>query len=157
MAMSAFRKDPSAAIEGFPLYLVIVIIIAVVSVVIVMGMLNSVNPPKTIKEVLVVEPAAVTVKDADGNGIYEPERPFTVKVKVVDNNGDPVKGAIVTIAGNNVKKSTGEAAYGTTDDNGELLFSGLDCEVVGATSPLTIKAEKSGYGEKTTTLPVVKA
>lgn len=155
--MSSFRRNGAGAIEGFPLYLVIVIIIAVVSIVIVMGMLNSVNPPKTIKEILVVEPAAVTVKDADGNGIYEPEKPFSIKVKVVDNNGDPVKGAIITVSGDNVKKSTGEAVYGTTDDNGELLLTGLDCEVVGGTSPLTIKAEKSGYGEKTTTLPVVKA
>jgi hypothetical protein len=155
--MSAFSRNRTGAIEGFPLYLVIVIIIAVVSVVIVMGMLNSVNPPKTIKEVLVVEPTAVTVKDGDGNGIYEPEKPFAIKVKVVDNNGDAVKGAVVTISGDSVKKSSGEAAYGTTDENGELQLTGLTCQVVGGTSPLTIKAEKSGFGEKTTTLPVVKA
>jgi hypothetical protein len=154
--MSAFRRSASGAIEGFPLYLVIVIIIAVVSIVIVMGMLNSVSPPKSIKEVLVTSPTAVTVKDGDGNGVFEPEQPFTVKVKVVDNNGDPIKGATVTITGNSVKTSTGGAPIGTTDSNGEVSLTSLTCQVVGSTSPLTIKAEKSGYGEKTTTLPVVK-
>jgi len=149
----AYRRNTRAAIEGLPLYLLIIIIITAVSIGIVMGMLNMVKPPQTIGNVS-ISPEAIEVRD-DGTGTYV-NSSFSLNVTVTDGSGNRLSGAVVTLGGNNVKMDGG-AAYLTTKD-GKASFTKLSCSLVGAgTNPIIVTIEKSGYGKKTVDLIVVKA
>jgi len=150
---SRFTQDRSGAIEGLPLYLIIIIVITVIGLAVVIGMMNAVQPPKTIKEV-VVTPENIEAKDPNGDSTYNNTN-FALTVKVVDSNNDPVKGALVRLTGCNIKSATGYT-YGTTDSNGEVKFTGLSCEVVGKdTGRIQVEVEKNGLGKKTAIVTVV--
>jgi len=148
-----FRLDRNGAIEGLPLYLIIIIVITVLGLGIILGMMNMVKPPKTMDKI-VLSKEVIEVKDVNKNGTYSASGQAET-VKVVDSNGDPIKGAIVTLSGCNVKEA-GKTAYGTTDSNGELKFTSLSCEVLGTdTGHINVAVEKSGMGKKTATITVV--
>lgn len=147
------RKDKSGAIEGFPLYLMIIIIITVVGIGIVLGLLSQVEPPKTMKTVS-ISPETVEVKDPDGDDVYT-NNDFSVTIRVTDSSGDGIKGAVITLEGCNVKDG-GTRPYGKTDSDGKLTLSGLSCEVVGDdTGHITVTVEKSGMGKKTSEIVVI--
>jgi hypothetical protein len=147
------RKDNTGAIEGFPLYLMIIIIITVVGIGIVLGLLSSVEPPKTIKTVSVT-PQTLEVEDPDGDDVYT-KQDFSVTIRVTDSSGDGVKSAVVTLDGCNVKDG-GSRPYGKTDSDGKLTLSGLSCEVVGDdTGHITVNVEKSGMGKKAVEIVVI--
>jgi hypothetical protein len=148
-----FAGSRSGAIEGFPLYLIIIIVITVLGLGIVLGLMNTVKPPTTLDKVNIT-PEVIEVKDPDGDGTYNVTGK-TVTVKVIDSNGDPVKGAVVRLTGCNVKDG-GKTAYGTTDGNGEYKFTQLYCEVVGTdTGHIDVEVEKSGLGKKTGRMTVI--
>ena len=152
MPGSPYRRNTRAAIEGLPLYLLIIIIITAVSIGIVMGLLNMVKPPQTIGDISLSIPL-VEVRD-DGTGTYV-NQSFSLNVTVTDGSGNKISGAVVTLSGDSIKMNGG-AAYLTTKD-GTAPFKQLSCSVVGAgTNPIVITVEKSGYGKKTIELPVVK-
>jgi hypothetical protein len=148
-----FKLDRNGAIEGLPLYLIIIIVITVLGLGIILGMMNTIKPPKTMDKV-VLSKEVIEVKDVNKNGTYSATGQAET-VKVVDSNGDPVKGAVVTLTGCNVKEA-GKTAYGTTDSNGELKFKALSCEVLGTdTGHINVAVEKSGMGKKTATITIV--
>jgi protocatechuate 3,4-dioxygenase beta subunit len=148
-----FKRDRSAAIEGLPLYLIIIVVITVVGLGIILGLMNTIKTPKTIDKV-VLSKEVVEVTDTDKDGTYTTTNQ-AVTVKVVDSNGDPIKGAVVRLTGCNVKENGG-TAYGTTDSNGEVKFTKLSCEVIGSdTGHITVEVEKSGMGKKTATITVI--
>lgn len=147
------RDDRCGAIEGLPLYLIIIIVITVVGLGIVLAMLNAVQPPNYIDKVIVT-PDTIEATDPDGDETYTAAHKG-VTVKVVDTNGDPVKGAMVRLTGCNVKEG-GKTAYGKTDSKGEIMFSSLSCEVVGTdTGHIEIEVEKNDMGKKKAVLLVV--
>lgn len=152
----SYKKNSRAAIEGLPLYLLIIIIITAVSIGIVMGLLNMAKPPQTLGAVTYA-PQLVAVSYSNASGNYE-NNSFSVTVTVTDGSGNRLSGAVVTLTGNNIKDSTDKNPYLTTDSNGQAKFSGLKCSVVGtSSSPITITVEKGGFGKKTLDLPVVMA
>ena len=148
----SYRRNTRAAIEGLPLYLLIIIIITVVSIGIILGLLNMVKPPQTIGDISLSIPL-VEVRD-DGTGTYV-NSSFNLSVTVTDGSGNKLSGVVVTLSGDSIKMNGG-AAYNTTRD-GTASFNQLSCSVIGAgTNPIVITIEKSGYGKKTLELPVVK-
>jgi hypothetical protein len=149
----SYRRNTRAAIEGLPLYLLIIIIITAVSIGIVMGLLNMAKPPQTLGDISLSIPVVET--HDDGTGTYV-NSSFSLNVTVTDGSGNRISGAVVTLGGNSIKMN-GAAAYLTTKD-GKASFSQLSCSLVGTgTNPIVVTIEKSGYGKKTIELPVVKA
>jgi len=147
------RSDRSGAIEGLPLYLIIIIVITVLGLGIILGMMNTIKPPKKIEKI-VLSTETIAVKDDNKDGTYEVKNQ-ALTVKVVDNNGDPIKGAVVRLTGCNVSEG-GTTAYGTTDSNGELKFKALSCQVIGTdTGHITVAVEKSGMGKLEATITVI--
>jgi len=137
-------RNTRSAVEGMPMYLLIVVIVTVVSIGIIFGMLNAVRPPATIDKV-VVSPDMITVSDPDGDGEYTNES-FDLSILVKDSNDNPVKGAVVTLSGCDVKDSGGTVPYGKTDSSGKIHFRSLRCSVAGSgNSHITVTVEKSGY------------
>ena len=152
MTKLSHDSNTRAAIEGLPLYLLIIIIITAVSIGIVLSLLNMVKPPQTLGDVSLSIPL-VEVQD-DGTGTYV-NQSFSLDVTVTDGSGNRLSDAVVTLSGNDIKMNGG-AAYLTTKD-GKAAFTQLSCSVVGAgTNPIVVTIEKSGYGKKTVELPVVK-
>jgi hypothetical protein len=148
-----FKHDRKGAIEGLPLYLIIIIVITVIGLGIILGMMNTIKPPKTIDKV-VLSKEVIIVEDGNTDGIYSASKE-ALTIKVVDSNGDPIKGAVVTLSGCNVKEN-GTTAFGTTDSNGELKFKALSCEVLGTdTGHINVVVEKSGLGKKTAVITVI--
>jgi len=148
-----WSNDKRGAIEGLPLYLLIIIIITAVSIGIVMGLLNMAKPPQALGTVSLSTPL-IAVKD-DGSGIYKNDS-VSLTVTVTDSSGNRLKDAVVTLSGDNIKKADGTNPYGRTDANGEAKFTGLKCSVVGSgTNPITVTVEKSGFGKKVLDIPVV--
>jgi len=149
----SFKHDRKGAIEGLPLYLIIIVVITVIGLGIILGMMNTIKPPKTIDKI-VLSKEVLEVKDVNKNGTYSTSGQ-ALTVKVVDSNGDPIRGAVVTFSGCNVKEA-GKTAYGTTDSNGELKLTALSCEVLGTdTGHINVVVEKSGMGKKTAIITVV--
>ncbi len=147
-------RDRNGAIEGLPLYLLIIIIITAVSIGIVMGLLNMAKPPQTLGTVSLSTPL-VAVRD-DGSGICINDS-VNLTVTVTDSSGNRLRDAVVVLSGDNIKEADGTNPYGRTDQNGQARFSGLKCSVVGAaTNPITVTVEKSGYGKKVLDIPVVQ-
>ncbi len=148
-----WSNDKRGAIEGLPLYLLIIIIITAVSIGIVMGLLNMAKPPQALGTVSLSTPL-IAVKD-DGSGIYKNDS-VSLTVTVTDSSGNRLKDAVVSLSGDNIKKADGTNPYGRTDANGEAKFTGLKCSVVGSgTNPITVTVEKSGFGKKVLDIPVV--
>ena len=149
----SWRKNRNGAIEGLPLYLLIIIIITAVSIGIVMGLLNMAKPPQALGTVSLSTPL-IAVKD-DGSGIYKNDS-VSLTVTVTDSSGDRLKDAVVTLSGDNIKRADGTNPYARTDSNGEARFSGLKCSCVGSgTNPITVTVEKGGFGKKVLDIPVV--
>ena len=149
----SWRKNRNGAIEGLPLYLLIIIIITAVSIGIVMGLLNMAKPPQALGTVSLSTPL-IAVKD-DGSGIYKNDS-VSLTVTVTDSSGDRLKDAVVTLSGDNIKRADGTNPYARTDSNGEARFAGLKCSCVGSgTNPITVTVEKSGFGKKVLDIPVV--
>jgi hypothetical protein len=135
------------------LYLIIIIVITVLGLGIVLGMMRTVKPPTTLDKIS-ISPEIIEVKDGDGDGTYNASGK-SVTVKVVDSNGDPVKGAVVRLSGCSVKED-GKTAYGTTDSDGKVVFDDICCEVMGTdTGHIDVEVEKSGLGKKTGTITVI--
>ena len=145
--------DRTGAIEGLPLYLIIIIVITVIGLGIVLGMMEMVKPPTQIGK-MTISPEVIEVTDPDDDDTFTTTGK-TVTVRVMDSNGDPVKGAMVRLTGCNVKEG-GSTAYGKTDSNGEMKFTDISCEVMGTdTGHIDVEVEKSGLGKKTGTIPVI--
>jgi len=150
----SWRKRNDAAIEGLPLYLLIIIIITAVSIGIVMTMLNMAKPPQTLGQVSLSTPVVV-LNDPNKDGTYNNDS-VSLVVTVTDSSGNKLSGAVITLTGNDIKTSACGNPYATTGSDGKASFSGLKCSVIGTgANPILITIEKSGYGKKTLDLPVV--
>lgn len=153
--MRGFVRMKDGAIEGMPLYLLIIVIITVVSIGIIVGLMSAFKPPATFGDIH-VEPNVIVVHLDKTTGIYKNDS-IDITVIVSDSQGNRVEGAVVSLEGNNISTQDNRRPYGTTDSNGMKVFKGLKCQVIGTgTYPIKVKIEKSGYPSKTIDIPVVK-
>jgi len=148
-------SDKDGGIEGLPLQLMILVLIAGVGAAVMLGWMADLDTPSTISSVY-ADPGELVLDDEDGNGVFTDDD-ICLTVYVMDNDGNSVSGALVVLSGCNVASSDGSSAYGTTDSNGQVKFSGLTASHVGnSLGFITVTVTKSGYGsESTYNVPVV--
>ncbi|MGQ9583706.1 MAG: carboxypeptidase-like regulatory domain-containing protein [Thermoplasmatota archaeon] len=152
----ALQRNDRGAIEGLPLYLLIIVIITAVSIGIVFGMLGLAKPPQALGSVS-LSPQLVVLSDRDGDGTWTNES-VALTIIVTDSSGNRLPGAVVTLTGNGIKTPSGTNPYATTNSDGMAVFTGLKCSVVGSgAGPIVVTIEKAGYGKKVMDVPVVQA
>lgn len=152
------RKDNEGGIEGLPLQLMILILIATLATAIIIGWMGNIDTPDSIGDVTV---DVDSVQAVSGNGGYCTIKE-TFNVYVVDQDGNPLEGAIVSLSGNGIQKNNGSTAYETTDKDGKVTFNGsynnkLKLKTSSDISYVTINVSKSGYGEDSTCKLIVIA
>ncbi len=148
------RSDDRGALEGLPLYLIILVVIAAIAIVIIIAWLNTISTPKAFGTIS-SDPNQLTLTDGDGDGFSSTES-GTLTIIVRDSENDKVKGATVTLSGCDARFSGGGTAWAETNENGEAVFIGLHLEVEeGSTDSLSISVQKSGYPNKGIEVPVV--
>ncbi|UCE73809.1 MAG: hypothetical protein JSV56_12430 [Methanomassiliicoccales archaeon] len=146
--------DNKGALEGLPLYLIILVVIAAISIVVIISWLGSISTPKTFGTIT-PSPSQITLTDDDGDDISSTET-GSLTVTVRDSDDNRIKGATVTLSGCDARFSSGGTAWAETNENGEAVFTGLHLEVTkGSTSSITVKAQKSDYPDKEITVPVI--
>jgi hypothetical protein len=147
-------SDDRGALEGLPLYLIILVVVAAIAIVIIIAWLNSIETPKTFGTIS-SDPNQITLTDGDGDGFSSTES-GTLTIIVRDSENDRVKGATVTLSGCDVRFSGGGTAFAETNENGEAVFIGLHLEVEeGTADSLTVTVQKSGYPNDSIDVPVV--
>lgn len=133
------NKDIGGGIEGLPLQLMIIILVATMGTAILLGWMGSIDTPKSIGDVDVVNEPVV----ADINNVVK-----GVEVRVTDQDGDPLEGATVVLSGYGVCDLFDMTAYKVTDSDGLASFGDLKINPQNSkTCYLTITVSKSGYGE----------
>jgi hypothetical protein len=158
MIKAKFRKklnsDDRGALEGLPLYLIILVVIAAIAIVIIIAWLNSISTPKAFGTIS-PDPNQIILSDNDGDDFSSTES-GTLTITVRDSENDKVKGATVTLSGCDVRFSGGGTAWAETDENGEAVFTALHLEVEKDTiDSLTVTVQKSGYPNDGIDVPVV--
>jgi hypothetical protein len=146
--------DEKGALEGLPLYLIILVVITAIAIVIIMAWLGSIENPKVFKDPT-ADPQSINLIDDNADG-YSSTETGTLTITVRDTSDDRISGATVTLSGCDVRFAEGGTATMQTNKSGEAAFTGLHMEVQeGSTSSITVKVQKSGYPDKQTTVPVV--
>ncbi len=138
------RKDEKGALEGLPLYLIILVVIAGVGTAIIAGWMMSAQS---------TELGSIEVDDDQ-----VPEgTTSTVHVTTYDENGDPLKGVTVSIEG--CGASNLENPVKLTDENGEAPFNleNTNISVPGdqSSGEITITAEYTGDMTRTKTATIL--
>ena len=112
----------------------IVILVATLGTAVIMGWMGSIDSPHFIKTIG-AEENVVTIE----NGVIG-----DIHVHVLDENGEPLKGASVLITNKQVSGPV------TTDDNGRATLQGWTLsDYPKSTIKLSISAYLSGYTERT--------
>ncbi|MEM0343523.1 MAG: carboxypeptidase-like regulatory domain-containing protein [Thermoplasmata archaeon] len=150
-----FRADMAGGIEGLPLQLLIMVVVAGLGLTIIMGWMNSIEPPKAIGDVYVT-PSEILVHDSDGDGIYTASN-IVVSVTVTDQDGDRLEGATVVLDGAGIRDGNGKTVRGTTNDRGQVVFTGLTLEHFGSRmATVTVTVAKGDYGiDSSYEIPVI--
>ena len=131
------NDNREGGIEGLPLQLMIVILVATLGTAVIMGWMGSIDSPHFIKTIG-AEENVVTIE----NGVIG-----DIHVHVLDENGEPLKGASVLITN---KQVSGPVSFVTTDDNGRATLQGWTLsDYPKSTIKLSISAYLSGYTERT--------
>ncbi|MEW5759841.1 MAG: carboxypeptidase-like regulatory domain-containing protein [Candidatus Thermoplasmatota archaeon] len=156
-------KEEKGAIEGLPLYLLIMVVIAAVGIGIVMYWMSSVKKmgPKVIGAVE-VSPDRVELVDCFTGGTKKNDNIYgnpdiDVIVFVKDADGNPINGATVKLDGCSITTSDGKIVYGTTGKDGKKTFDNLKIEdYVGTnTGEVKVIVSKSGYTAPATPTTIV--
>ena len=100
-------------------------------------------------------PSEIVLTDSDNDGVSD--KTLTITITVRDQDDNKLQGATVTLSGPCKYTDSQDTITGTTDSNGQVVFSNVFVELnKGDTSEIIVKVSKSGYGsEKTTNIPVV--
>ncbi|MFW5898649.1 MAG: hypothetical protein ACOCT7_02200 [Candidatus Saliniplasma sp.] len=134
------RRDEGGALEGLPLYLILLVVIAGVSTAIVFGWMQSAESTE-------LDHIKVDVSD----GYVTSGSSNNVEITVYDRNDDELSGATVTLQGCGVKE------IGETDSDGKAEFSVSpslpENEDFGEIT-VTVKYTGDVKTEKTDTVPV---
>jgi hypothetical protein len=133
-------RGRAGAIEGMPLQLLIMVIVAVVVLGIILGWIYILSDTDPMIDRIVVEPDEVHMTGASIPSIT---------ITVLDTDGNNVKGVVVVISGCNLE-IVEELESGT----GTIQLAGIDLPYGRPTGYLSIVAERSGMGRKTTDVVV---
>ncbi|MFP4050360.1 MAG: hypothetical protein ACLFVB_01305 [Thermoplasmata archaeon] len=134
------RRDETGALEGLPLYLILLVVIAGVSTAIIFGWMRSAQS---------TELGHIEV-DAS-NGYVTSGSNNKIEVKAFDQGNDPLTGATVKIEGCGVNE------IGETDSEGTIKFDvNPDLQENENFGEITVKVKYTGEitREKTDTVPV---
>lgn len=134
------RRDRNAALEGLPLYLLIMVIIAAVGIAVVLGWMGMIGGPKVIDSVGVdTTPGTVSLVHNDTTDAYA-RADVSVVVTVKDQDGNPLSGATVRLTSSDVTLrawSEGDQDYTTsvvvadTNNQGVATFARLSMTATG--------------------------
>jgi len=148
----SMRNDTRAGIEGLPLQLMIMVVVAGLGTAILIGWMGSLSAPTSIGSVTCDQDEIVLQSQsniATGSGI-------SLKITVLDSNGDAVQGASVVLDGCKIEQD-GRLAHGTTGDDGTVTLSGLSATLANKNVGfITVTVSKTGLGtDSSLTIPVV--
>lgn len=148
-------KDKEGGIEGLPLQLLIIVLVAGVGSAIIMGWMGGLEAPGTIGSVH-SSLNEITLEDDDGDGLFSSDGVDLV-ITVLDQDGDPISGASVSLEGMDVMSAEGKRPHALTDGDGKASFEGLTLDRAGsAVGFVTITVAKSGIvSTKSIQVPVV--
>lgn len=151
--MRKFRRihDQRGALEGLPLYLIILIVVAAIVVAILVGWLSTLKHPAVGNISFNVggggaqtlsQAAYPTCNSAVGGdtACFTPQaggdcqftgnpHPYELQVTVMDKSGSPLSGVSVTISGVGVSIVASPSASQVTDGNGNAQFSQITGDV----------------------------
>jgi len=157
--MSIFGKnlslDREGGIEGLPLQLLIIVLVAGIGSAIIMGWMGGLEAPGTFGS---VRPSVneVVLNDDDGDGVFTADG-FDLVITVLDQDGDPISGASITLEGAGVRSSEGKRPHALTDEEGRACFEGLTLEKASTSVGfLSVTVAKSGIAStRSISIPVV--
>jgi len=149
------KSDEDAGIEGLPLQLMIMVVIAGVGTAIILGWMANLTAPASIADVY-SNPSEIVLTDGDRDGVYSKVN-FALTVTVLDQEGDGIKGATVTLQGASLSTKDGKNVHGITDEMGRVTFSGLSASQYGeGIGFITVTVAKSDHGtDSSLVIPVV--
>jgi hypothetical protein len=133
-------RSSSGAIEGMPLQLLIMVIVAVIVVGIILGWIYVLSDTDPVIDRIVVEPDEIHL-----SGSSTP----SITITVLDTDGNNVKGVVIVVSGCNLE-IVEEMESGT----GNIQLTGIELPYGRPTGYLSIVAERSGMGKKTTDIVV---
>jgi hypothetical protein len=139
-------NDDSGGIEGLPLQLMITILVATLGTAIILGWMGNIDSPQFIGDVE-VSPSAVVLFD----GLSEE----AVVVWVTDQDGNPLKDAVVTLSGLGVKKEDGSAPFGVTGQDGSVDLGKLRFGKMSGGGKLTVSVSETAHGDKQVSVVVI--
>lgn len=143
MSRNKISRDRRGGIEGLPLQLMIMILVATLGTAIIIGWMGNIETPNSISSVELGS-SSVTLNNTSGSD-YVTSQP--IKVRVFDQNNDPLQGATVVLTGYGIMDGD-STVFGETDKDGSVEFgSGLTLRMDGKIGYITVKVSKPGYGE----------
>lgn len=121
----------------------IMILVATLGTAIIIGWMGNIETPNSISNVELGS-SSVTLNNTSGSD-YVTSQP--IKVRVFDQNNDPLQGATVVLTGYGIMDGD-STVFGETDKDGSVEFgSGLTLRMDGKIGYITVKVSKPGYGE----------
>ena len=131
-----FRMNRKGGIEGLPLELMIIVIVATLGTAILVGWMGDVEEPKSIGNVS-AEPGYLDITNATSAAT------FNLTISVTDNDGAPIKDAVVIISGCGLTHVVKE-----TDSKGEAKFTNLSLSLNGDEKGyINVHVSANGYGD----------
>ena len=144
------QMNKRGSIEGLPLYMTMMVVISAASVAILSGWFSGAEY-RTIGDVQVI-PGEIMLKK--GYYGYSNEH-IRLTVRVVDDKGNPIKGAAITITGMGITEGKGEATpHGITNSKGICAFYNLEIMHAYGPGEVTVKVTYGNGGIRYVTVPV---
>ncbi len=135
--LGKLSSNRQGGIEGLPLQLMIVIVVATMGTAVIMGWMGGIESPHYIKTLGIEENVVIIDDGVIGD----------IRVCVMDENDEPLKGVSVLIAN---KQVSGPENYVTTDINGRAVLHGWSLEnYPKSTIKLNVSAYLTGYSDHT--------
>jgi hypothetical protein len=147
--------DKNGGIEGLPLQLLIIVLVAGVGSAIIMGWMGGLEAPESIGSVH-SSMNEILLDDDDGDGIFSTEG-VDLCIIVLDQNGDPITGASVSLEGSGIESSEAKRPHAVTDVSGKAYFEGLTLNHAGSSiSYVKVMVAKTGIAStRSISVPVV--
>ena len=149
------RRDKEGGIEGLPLQLLIIVLVAGVGSAVIMGWMGGLEAPETMGSVH-SSLNEIILEDDDGDGIFSADDVELV-ITVLDQEGDPISGASVSLEGAGILSAEGKRPHALTVEDGKASFEALTLDRAGsAVGFVTVTVAKSGIvSTKSIQVPVV--
>ena len=139
----ALSDDRAGGIEGLPLQLMILILIATLATAVMIGWMGNIQAPDSIGDVQVDSGHLAVTRTGSSCTTSE-----DISIYVTDQNGDPLKDAVVCLSGLGITTESGGTVYTETGDDGMAHFpKGLKLRMNNNVGFITVDVSKAGSGE----------